>query len=205
IKRIRNLTPAPRRQDETTSAIRSFLKPDFVETDQADLPVRQFVDAAVQPFLKKYSVFPKTQISCMSFAVLSHSEGRLATSRTRGGMRWTRRRRLTGVACSGRRRRVVLTPRRWRQVCGLIRVTTVARKPITGEHGISRKPLRAGMSGFFRWLAVNTRVHTYYPMRTRGCGCIGRPAFPTPSSLKGGKFMHPSGASRRENAKVCLV
>src|ERR1700758_4366954 len=41
--------------------------------------------------------------------------------------------RLTGVACSGRRRRVVLTPRRWRQVGGLIRVTTVARKPITGE------------------------------------------------------------------------
>jgi hypothetical protein len=33
-----------------------------------------------------------TQISCMSPAVLSHSEGRLATSRTRGGMRWTRRR-----------------------------------------------------------------------------------------------------------------
>jgi hypothetical protein len=31
-----------------------------------------------------------------------------------------------------------------------------------GEHGISRKPLRAGMSGVFRWLAVNTRVHTYY-------------------------------------------
>ena len=31
-----------------------------------------------------------------------------------------------------------------------------------GEHGISRKPLRAGMSGVFRWLAVNTRVHTCY-------------------------------------------
>src|ERR1700693_915484 len=31
-----------------------------------------------------------------------------------------------------------------------------------GEHGISRKPLRAGMSGDFRWLAVNTRVHTCY-------------------------------------------
>src|ERR1700756_3980844 len=53
-----------------------------------------------------------------------------------------------------------------------------------GEHGISRKPLRAGMSGDFRWLAVNTRVHTYYPMRTRGCGCIGRPAFPTPSVFR---------------------
>src|ERR1700721_3867632 len=53
-----------------------------------------------------------------------------------------------------------------------------------GEHGISRKPLRAGMSGDFRWLAVNTRVHTRYPMRTRGCGCIGRPAFPTPSVFR---------------------
>jgi hypothetical protein len=31
---------------------------------------------------------------------------------------------------------------------------------------------------------VNTRVHTYYPMRTRGCGCIGRPAFPTPSVFR---------------------
>src|ERR1700742_4292051 len=82
--------------------------------------------------------------------------------------------RLTGVACSGRRRCVVLMPRRWHQVGGLIRVTTVARKPITGESaGISRKPLRAGMSGDFRWLAVNTRVHTYYPMRTRGF-CNGR-------------------------------
>jgi hypothetical protein len=65
------------------------------------------------------------------------------------------------------------------------REMTVTRKPITGERGISRKPLRAGMSGDFRWLAVNTRVHTCYPMRTRGCGCIGRPAFPTPSELRG--------------------
>src|ERR1700722_18717039 len=45
-----------------------------------------------------------------------HSEGRCATSRTQGGMRWTRAARLTGDAARGRRRRVVLTPRRWRQV-----------------------------------------------------------------------------------------
>jgi hypothetical protein len=31
----------------------------------------------------------------------------------------------------------------------------------------------------------------------RGCGCIGRPAFPTPSVFKGERFMHHSGASRR--------
>ena len=30
-------------------------------------------------------------------------------------------------------------------------------------------------------LAVNTRVHLPLPMRTRGCGCTGHPAFPTPS------------------------
>jgi hypothetical protein len=58
----------------------------------ADLPDGRRADFPVQPLLKKYSGFPKTQISCMSPAVPSHSEGRLATSRTRGGMRWTRRR-----------------------------------------------------------------------------------------------------------------
>jgi hypothetical protein len=32
---------------------------------------------------------------------------------------------------------------------------------------------------------------------TRGCGCIGRPAFAAPSVLGGTKFMHSPGASRR--------
>ena len=35
---------------------------------------------------------------------------------------------------------------------------------------------------------------------TRGCGCIGRPAFPTP--FVGRKYMHDSGVMRRENADV---
>src|SRR5205814_2397743 len=38
----------------------------------------------------------------------------------------------------------------------------------------------------------------------RGCGCIARPAFPAPPSFQGGRFMHNSGASRREIAEVCL-
>jgi len=38
------------------------------------------------------------------------------SSRTRGGMHWTRRRALTNGAGCGRWSRVVLTPRRWRQV-----------------------------------------------------------------------------------------
>src|SRR5208282_590364 len=33
--------------------------------------------------------------------------------------------------------------------------------------------------------AVNTRVHTPTTKRTRGCGCIGHPAFPAPSDFIG--------------------
>jgi hypothetical protein len=62
------------------------------------------------------------------------------------------------------------------------RKATEARKPdLRGERGISRKPLRAGMPGDSGELVVNTRVHFLHPMRTRGCGCTGHPAFPTPS------------------------
>src|SRR5216683_2964699 len=41
--------------------------------------------------------------------------------------------------------------------------------------------------------------------RTRGCGCIGHPAFPTPSVFLGEGFMHNPGASRRGNADTHLV
>jgi hypothetical protein len=37
---------------------------------------------------------------------------------------------------------------------------------------------------------------------TRGCGCIGHPAFPAPSVLGGTKLMHTSGASRRGIERV---
>src|SRR6201988_3187719 len=49
-----------------------------------------------------------------------------------------------------------------------------------GEHGISRKPLRAGMSGVFRWLAVNTRVHTYYHSAHEAAGASGARHSPRP-------------------------
>src|SRR3981081_3644417 len=39
---------------------------------------------------------------------------------------------------------------------------------------------------------------------TRGCGCIGARHSPRPLIFRGGDFMHTSGASRRENAEVCL-
>ena len=56
---------------------------------------------------------------------------------------------LDGRAARGRRRRVVLTPRRWRQVRGKqFSRARVARKPgHPGEHVISRKTIAWGMPG----------------------------------------------------------
>ena len=62
---------------------------------------------------------------------------------------------------------------------------TGARKPgPRGERDISRKAIAWGMPDVSGASAVNTRVHTQLPQRTRGCGCIGHPAFPAPSDLQ---------------------
>src|SRR6266852_1778724 len=107
--------------------------------------------------------------------------------------------------CSVRRSRVVLTPRRWRQVCGVksaqpgldktYPLMTVAKEP--GHRGARKKPLkplRAGTPGDSGVLVV-TRVRSTTTKCTRGRGCNGHPAFPTPSL--GGRFSNASGASRR--------
>jgi hypothetical protein len=131
-----------------------------------DLPDGQINSAPferyVQPLLKKYSDFQKPEISLYPLPSCP-TEGRFANVTNAGRDAVDAAARLTGVACSGRRRRVVLTPRRWCQVGGGNSAGDGGKKADhRGERGISRKPLRAGMSGDFRWLAVNTRVHTYY-------------------------------------------
>jgi hypothetical protein len=95
-------------------------------------------------------------------------------------------------------------PRRRHQVCKSLASDGDKKADHRGEHGISRKPLRAGMSGDFRWLAVNTRVHTTTNMRTRGCGCIGRPAFPTPSVFRADVFSKPR-AHRAAGMRRCVA
>jgi hypothetical protein len=75
-------------------------------------------------------------------------EGRWPSSLTRGGMRWTRRRDLTKRAGCGRRSRVVLTPRRRRQVRErkkLSRVTVTRKPDRRGEHEGNRKTTAQGM------------------------------------------------------------
>src|SRR6266446_2586902 len=70
-----------------------------------------------------------------------------------------------------------------------------ARSPGRARHKLL-KPLRAGMPGDSGVLVV-TRVLSANTKCTRGRGCNGHPAFPTPSVFGGTKFMHNPGASRR--------
>src|SRR5438445_4047774 len=144
-------------------------------------------------------------------------------------MRWTRQRfardglrggfyesvsgqqRADEGCCSVRRSRVVLTPRRWRQVRGWQVGPTGRGLAISADDGGKQarspgrarrkplKPLRAGMPGDSGVLVV-TRVRSTTTKCTRGCGCSGHPAFPTPSL--GESFINGSGASRREGAVV---
>src|ERR1700730_7935802 len=125
-------------------------------------------------------------------------------------MRWTRQRfARDGIAgrverpvsdqqhadercCCGRRSRVVLTPRRWCQVRGwqvgptgrgqnLNPLTTVAKEPgHRGEPDISRKTIACGNAGRFRCTRCYSCAFYHYNC-TRGRGCNGHPAFPTPS------------------------
>ena len=48
-----------------------------------------------------------------------------------------------------------------------------------------------------------TVVTTVCTFSHTGCGCIGHPAFPTPS--KGRNMFNGSGARRGEGVKVCLM
>jgi hypothetical protein len=140
----------------------------------------------------------------------SRQRGASRSSRTLGGMRWTRRCRACLLGSQGeairewsaRARRAALLrtakacgpgTRCWCQVG-----EDVSAQPGADTSSIRRRrwqdefvagestpyvvtPSRAGMPGDSGASAVNTRAHTTLPQRARGCGCTGHPAFPTPS------------------------
>ena len=88
---------------------------------------------------------------------------------------------LTRTLSCGRQSRVVLTPRRRRQV-GESRFTPSdgdkkARSPGRARNKLL-KPLRAGMPGDPGATVVANACAFYHC--ARGCGCIGHPAFPAP-------------------------
>src|SRR6266487_356076 len=110
---------------------------------------------------------------------------------------------LDETCCSGRRSRVVLTPRCWRQVCDKKRRRRCQTSLVTGESTKETvKTITRGMPGE-TGVTVVTMLVCFILFRTRGYGCIGHPAFPAPSDSREAKrFMHHSGASRRENAEA---
>src|ERR1019366_10358796 len=75
--------------------------------------------------------------------------------------------------------------------------------PVAGESTKETvKTIARGMPGVSGVTVVtNARVYYHY---TRGCGRLGRPAFPAPSVERAGSFRHNPRESRRGIEKVCL-
>ena len=71
-----------------------------------------------------------------------------------------------------------------------------------GEREVSRKTIARGMPGV-SGVTVVTMLVCFVLFRTRGCGRVGRPAFPAPSEFSG-RDVHKqnSGISGREIAKL---
>jgi hypothetical protein len=127
------------------------------------------------------------------------------SSRTRGGMRWTR-----ALARDERERTRTVKPcgpgaRSWRQA---LRMSSAKRRwqkssAHRGEREISRKTTAQGKPDALRWTCILVCA-PLCKFCTRDRGCSAHPAFPAPSCFRGGQTIcKTSGASRRENAEVC--
>jgi hypothetical protein len=108
------------------------------------LPPSEAPPKRVQPLSQKYSAFAAGQINSRTPAVSRPLRGAYRDRHERRcGMRWTRAAPKARARPCGRRSRVVLTPRRWRQVCERqLSQATVANKPgHRGERDISVKTI----------------------------------------------------------------
>src|SRR6202161_2624358 len=104
----------------------------------------------VQSFAQKYSHFLLTQITCISLVIPAQHRGAFRDRHgRRGGMRWTRVALKTRAQSCGRRSRVVLTPRRWRQVGGRDSAGDGGKQARSPRRARSKllNPSRAGMPG----------------------------------------------------------
>jgi len=164
---------------------------------------------AVQPLFEKYFRSRLTQIKSISLAVLPHRgayrdrHGRGAGCGGRGSVGRANSAQTNG-ACCGRQSRVVLTPRRWRQVRGNFPRNDGGKKARSPGRARNKplKPLRAGMPGESGGPVVTTLVCYHHTLRTR---LRVQRAPGIPHALLGERFMHNSGASRRGNADLCLM
>src|SRR5665213_4255234 len=87
---------------------------------------------------------------------------------------------------------------------------TVARKPIAGESTKETvNTIACGNAGRFRCDCCEYSCASTTTMRTRGCGCIGHPAFPAPSLWVasrplGRKVLQQLGRIARREEDACL-
>ena len=157
----------------------------------------------VQPLLQKYSGFPKTQISNISFAVPSRKRGARAIVTDAG-------RDAVDAECAaddrrmrGRRSRVVLMSRRRHQVCKSLASDGDKKADHRGERDISRKPLcrESRMQPVTCGPTPVLFLHGTH-------GCIGHPAFPAPSVFPEGQtsciIRTPRVAETNTHARSCF-
>jgi hypothetical protein len=217
--------------------------PDFV-TRHPERPLRRLrvrpnmlnrinVIWAVQSPLQKYFASPVGQIISTSSRHPTPPEGRIAIVTDAGRdavdaaafcARWDRRagsqefvsdhRHADERCCCGRQNRVVLTPRRWRQVLRMasrpyrVRTSLIsrddggkrARSPGRARHKLL-KPLRAGMPGVPVYSLLLVCV---LPIQTahEAAGATGTRHSPRPPG--GERFINDSGALRCEGVKLRL-
>ena len=156
----------------------------------------------VKPLCEKYFCFAERKITLYVRRPVP-LKGRCATSTTRGGMRWTLMALLTRAPDSGRRSRVVLAPRRRRQVsrgysCG---ATETNQPDLRGEHEVSRKTIAWGMPGESGVTCM--LVCAFYPiLHTRPWGASSARHSLRPFRGRGGRnqanlAQQPAAGSRR--------
>jgi hypothetical protein len=160
----------------------------------------------VQPPIQKYFCFSETQIRCISRPIPRSLGGALRIVMTLGagcgGRDWLR---ATNAAGCGRRSRVVLTPRRWRQVFAGVtfRRRRWQKSPVTGESAKETvKSIAQGMS--VRDVPVVTLLVCFpnFAREAMGAGCA--PGIPCALCLLEG-MLHASIRAhwRGEDAEAC--
>jgi hypothetical protein len=112
---------------------------------------------------------------------------------------------LTNSARCGRRSRVVLMPRRWHQVGGII-FADDGGKQARSPGRARRKPLKPlrGECRAFSGVTVVTNARAFYHY-TRGCVRIGRPAFPAPSDWQRAERNGQTSRKQAARSRTCIL
>ena len=80
--------------------------------------------------------------------------------------------------------------------------TETTKSGLREERGISRQTIAQGVPDRFGEPVVTYSCATLH--RTRGCGCVGHPAFPAPSLIEGRDSCKTRAHSRRGNMVRCF-